>query len=221
MMVSTSGSLVTFMGLSFETNENVLVPREETEILAGAALELLSELGSAASKVIDVCCGSGNLACTLAHARPDLRIWATDLTDPCVALARRNVARLGLDARIEVRQGDLFASVRDAELSRAVDLVVCNPPYISTGKLANESAHLLDGQPREAFDAGPYGFAIHKRVIQEAPELLRPGGWLVMEIGLGQEKQIGSLFGRVKRYEEARTYPDATGAPRVMAARLT
>ena len=220
MTTPAPGDTVTFMGLSFETNSAVLIPREETEILGRAALEILSESATQAPKVIDMCCGSGNLACALAHARPDLRVWASDLTDPCVELARRNVARHRLEGRVEVRQGDLFGSLQGCGLEGAVDVVVCNPPYISTGKLANESAHLLDGQPREAFDAGPYGFAIHKRVIQDAPSFLRPGGFLVMEIGLGQEKQIESLLNRSKQYEGARAFLDERGAPRVMAAKL-
>lgn len=214
------GQAVTFMGLSFETNEGVLVPRAETEILARAALELIGTIETKSPKIIDMCCGAGNLACSLAHARPDLHVWASDLTDACVALARRNVERLQLGQRVEIHQGDLFASLAGAGLEGNVDLVVCNPPYISTGKLESDSAHLLDGQPREAFDAGPYGFAIHKRVMQDAPAFLRPRSWLVMEIGLGQEKQIESLLKRTKRYEEPRYYRDETGAPRVVAARL-
>lgn len=220
MSTPKPGSIVTFMGLQFETNETVLVPRAETEILARGALELLDEMQAKAARVIDMCCGSGNLACALAHTRPDIHVWASDLTDPCVALARKNVARLELGDRVEIHQGDLFASLEGAGLAGTVDLVVCNPPYISTGKLGAESAHLLADQPREAFDAGPYGFAIHKRVLQDAPRFLRPGGWLAMEIGLGQEKQIESLMSRTKRYEDTRTYRDENGAPRVMAVRL-
>lgn len=220
MTAVAPGKAVTFMGLSFETSETVLVPREETEILARAALELLESVDAPSPKVIDMCCGAGNLACSLAHARPDIHVWASDLTDACVTLARTNVASLGLGDRVEIHQGDLFASLAAARLEGVVDLVVCNPPYISTGKLASDSAHLLDGQPREAFDAGPYGFAIHKRVIQDAPTYLRPRSWLVMEIGLGQEKQIEGLFRRTKRYEEPRYFNDASGAPRVVAGRL-
>lgn len=221
MSTPKPGSLVTWMGLSFETNEAVLVPREETELLGRTALELMTQLPAPPARVIDMCCGSGNLACSLAHHRPELRVWASDLTDACVALARRNVARHNLGERVEIRQGDLFESLKDIpELERGADLVVCNPPYISTGRLAGESAHLLTDQPREAFDAGPYGFAIHKRVIQEAPRFLRPNGWLVMEMGLGQEKQVEQLFARVKLYEDRRLFNDENGAPRVVAARL-
>jgi release factor glutamine methyltransferase len=213
------GGLVTFMGLKFETNESVLVPREETELLGRTALDLFTKIGGKDLRVIDMCCGAGNLACALACARPDIRLWASDLTDACVNLARRNVARHELQDRVEVCQGDLFGSLASAKLEAAVDVVVCNPPYISTGRLDGASAHLLDGQPREAFDAGPYGFAIHKRVITDAPRFLKPGGWLVMEIGLGQERQIESLFKRVPGYEERELMKDENRAPRVVAAR--
>jgi release factor glutamine methyltransferase len=214
-------ALVEFMGLGFDTTEDVLIPRAETELLARTALTLLDAMSAASPQVVDMCCGSGNLACSLAHAKPSIRVWASDLTHASVALTRRNVARLGLGERIQVRQGDLFDGLAGDCLEGRADLVVCNPPYISTGRLAGESAHLLERQPREAFDAGPYGLTIHKRVINEALRFLCPGGFLAMEIGLGQEKQIAHLFSRVPVFEAPRSFNDATGAPRVVVARLT
>ena len=215
------GEIVTWMGLAFETSDQVLVPRRETELLARTALDLLKTVEAGAPvRVIDMCCGAGNLACSLAHARPDIRVCASDLTDACVTLARKNVARHGLEERVDVRQGDLFSSLPDENLMGSVDLVVCNPPYISTGKLESESAHLLDGQPREAFDAGPYGLAIHHRVIADATRYLKPGAWLLMEIGLGQQRQLALLFARVKRYEKEQSWSDESGASRVMGARV-
>lgn len=227
-----------FMGVELLSEQGALVPRQETEILGRAALELLLEVATRRGSVtaIDMCCGSGNLACALATLVPSARFYASDLTDGCVRLARKNVEHLGLGERVTVVQGDLFAPLSGlSELSQPttdgqpggegglegrVDVIVCNPPYISTGRLGKDRAHLLEHEPREAFDGGPYGLSIHQRVIREAPRYLRPGGWLLFEMGLGQEKQLSILFDRSKRYEAVELDRDEAGAPRVVRARL-
>lgn len=214
-------TLVDFMGVTIETAEGVLVPRAETALLGRTALGLLpAPRDGETVRVIDMCCGSGNLACALAAARPDVRVWASDLTDACVGLARRNAARLGLAERVRVVQGDLFAGLASEGLEGVVDLVVCNPPYISTGRLAKESAHLLEKEPREAFDGGPYGLSIHQRVMKEAPPFMRHGAHLAFEIGLGQKRQLDLLFGRARAFTDLRAECDDAGEPRVVVARL-
>ena len=141
-----------FLNVEIEVGPGVLVPREETELLARTAIDLLAALD--APLVIDMCCGSGNLALAIATARPGARVYASDLTAETVATARRNVERLGLTERVTIVQGDMFSGLADRDLLGRADLVVCNPPYISTTKLETESAHLLLNEPREAFDAG-------------------------------------------------------------------
>lgn len=212
---------MTFMGLEFDTRPDVLVPQTETEMLARAALQLLPPHRDEPIIVLDVCCGAGNLAAVLADQRSDVRVEATDLTDACVALSRHNIARLGLSDRVVVHQGDLFESLRALNLEDVVDLVVCNPPYISSGKLDGESAHLLQDQPREAFDAGPYGLSIHRRVIRDAASFLRSGAWLAMEIGVGQSDQVRTLIDRSRHYDSTKQWLDHDGEPRVIAARRT
>jgi HemK-like putative methylase len=206
-----------FMGVPLLVGPGVLVPRAETELLGESARRLLAEMPGA-PLVIDMCCGSGNLACGLALAAPAARVVASDLTEACVELARRNVARLGLADRVTVVQGDLFAPV-DPALQGTVDLVVCNPPYISTGRLARDRAELLANEPREAFDGGPFGITIQQRVLREAAAFLRPGGWLAFEIGLGQDRQMKALFERAGAYDPPRTVPNEAGEVRVMMAR--
>jgi release factor glutamine methyltransferase len=202
-----------FMEVELLVARGVLVPREETELLGNTALELLP--GNA--RVIDMCCGSGNLACALASRLPHARVWASDLTDACVALARRNAVHTGVAERVTVVQGDLFSGLKN--LAGTIDAIVCNPPYISQAKLAGERAALLENEPREAFDGGPYGLSIHQRVVREALPLLKPGGSLLFEIGLGQERQVKVLFERTRAYEGLRTVANAAGAVRVVAAR--
>lgn len=208
-------TFVDFCGLVIETGPDALIPRPETELAAQTAIDRCSTRFGA--RFVDVCCGTGNLACAIASAQPDTRGWALDLTAPCVELAQRNVARLGLADRVEVRQGDLFAPLADLAPG-SIDLIVCNPPYISTSRLASRDD--LAGEPREAFDGGPYGVTIHQRVARDAKALLAPGGWLVFEFGLGQERQLQLVLQRAGGYDEITMITNAEGAPRVVAARL-
>ncbi len=213
-------STVRFCDVDLLTAPDALVPRAETELLARQALARAAELTvDGELRVIDMCCGAGNLACALAVHIPTARVWASDLTDPCVTLARRNVERLQLRDRVVVRQGDLFAALADDGLAGRVDLIVCNPPYISTGKLDGERADLLVNEPREAFDGGAYGLTIHQRVLKQAPDYLKPRGWLLFEIGLGQERQVEALFARAHRFDDVRSAADSDGNPRVIMGR--
>lgn len=209
---------IEFMGVSLLAAPGALVPRHETEILGRTALRLLKERGPT-PRAIDMCCGSGNLACALAVQLPSLSVIAADLTDGTVELARRNVAQLNLGDRVQVLQGDLFSAL--APLSApppVVDVVVCNPPYISTGRLEKDRALLLEHEPREAFDGGPYGLSIHQRVLKEALPFLAPDGWVAFEFGAGQERQLELLFGRAKAYGPVHFEKDLSGAPRVAYA---
>jgi release factor glutamine methyltransferase len=208
-----------FMGVDVFAAPGALIPREETELLGRSALDVLKTLPTE-PRVIDMCCGSGNLAVGIASNHPTVRVWASDLTDGAVGVARTNVERLGLTDRVDVRQGDLFAPLTGCGLEGTVDVVVCNPPYISTGKLAGDRAVLLEHEPREAFDGGPYGIAIFQRVVRDSTSFLKPGGYLLFEIGVGQEKQVTLLLGRTNCYDAPLVMRDSAGEPRVLVARM-
>lgn len=207
-----------FLSISLLAGPGVLAPRPETELLGQVGLQLIADQKT--PLVVDMCCGSGNLGLAIAHERPDARVFLSDLTAETVGLARRNAEHLGLAGRVSVGQGDLFAGVAPLLAGAKADLVVCNPPYISTGKLAGEAAHLLEKEPREAFDGGAYGISIHQRLIADAPIFLRPGGFLAFEFGLGQDRQVALLIRRDGRYEPVQFARDAEGHPRVAWARL-
>lgn len=117
-----------FMGVELIVAEGALAPREETELLGNAALDALRSSGSAAPRVIDMCCGSGNLACAIAYHLPHAHVWASDLTDGCIAVTRRNVVHVGVSDRVVVAQGDLFADLAGLGLEGTIDAVVCTPP---------------------------------------------------------------------------------------------
>jgi len=213
-----SERVVSFMGVDLLVDQGVLAPREETELLGNTVLALLRDrVGD--QTVIDMCCGCGNLSLAIATHASATRIWASDLTDETVAIARANAARLGLGHRVSIVQGDLFAGLDESGLAGKVDLVMCNPPYISTARLGGDRAHLLEAEPREAFDGGPYGISIMQRLVSEALPFLKEGGWLAFEFGAGQERQARLLLERTKGYDEIAFVNDAAGLPRVARAR--
>ena len=208
-----------FMGVDLIVAEGALAPRQETELLGNTALDAIRSSGSVAPRVIDMCCGSGNLVCSIAHHLPAARVWASDLTDGCISVTRSNVKHVGVSERVVIAQGDLFAGLAGLGIEGSIDVVVCNPPYISQGKLASDRAELLEHEPREAFDGGPYGLSIQQRVVKEALPFLRPGGILLFEIGLGQERQVKMLFERMKAYEDIRLVSNNAGEVRVVSGR--
>ena len=208
---------VAFLGVPIVVGPDVLVPRMETELLARAALDLLAP-DQTDPRIVDMCCGSGNLAFALAGNVPGAKVWACDLTDQTIASCTANGVRLGMNDRVTVLQGDLFGALDDQALEGTIDLIVANPPYISSGRLETEAAQLLENEPREAFDGGPYGMSIHQRLVRESVPFLKPGGWLAFEFGLGQERQAKALLKRTRAFAEPRFVEDEDGNPRVALA---
>jgi release factor glutamine methyltransferase len=208
-----------FMGIKILTRPDVLIPREETELLGNKVVAILLEKSGKSQKrelrLIDMGCGSGNIACAAAIAVRDLRVWASDLTESCAALTRANVAYHDLQDRVEVTQGDLFEPLRGCGLESTMDVVEMNPPYIASSSLEKHRADLLRYEPRAAFDGGPFGISIKTRLIREAHAFLRPDGHLLFEFGEGQAKQVRALVERSRLYSEILLASDLNGEPRV------
>ncbi|WP_298294070.1 peptide chain release factor N(5)-glutamine methyltransferase [Thiomonas sp.] len=205
-----------FMGLDLLASPAALIPRAETEMLATVALHKLA--GRDAPVVLDVCCGSGNLALALADNVADAQVHGADISPEAIALARDNAAHTGLASRVQWHVGDLMQPVAQA-LAGQVDLIVSAPPYISTARMATMPAEIIGFEPDLAFDGGPFGVRILMRLIREAPPLLRPGGWLAIEVGLGQGDAMVQLLHKHPGYDGVETVCDTGGAVRVVAAR--
>lgn len=210
-----------FLGLDLLAGPEALIPRRETELLGHAAIALAREAceGGRAALAIDVCTGSGNLALALAHHVVDLRVHGADLSAAAVALARRNAATLALDARVSFRAGDLLAPFDQPAFHGRVDLLTCNPPYISSGKVEAMPAEISTHEPRLAFDGGPLGVSLLTRLMQDAPRFLRPGGWLAFEVGLGQGKAMARRLRNDSAWDDVRELVDDAGAVRAVLAR--
>jgi release factor glutamine methyltransferase len=131
-----------------------------------------------------------------------------------------NVELHRLASRVEVRQGDLLAPFDEPEVLGQVDVLVCNPPYVSSGKVSSMPAEIARFEPALAFDGGPFGVRILTRLIQEAPRFLRPGGWLAFEVGLGQGDWVMRRLQLSADYADIRPLSDENGQIRAVLARL-
>lgn len=209
-----------FMGLEMLTGPQALVPRKETELLARAAIEHAKTLAKAqpALVVMDICTGSGNVALTIANAVTNARVFAADLSDDAVALARRNAALLQLSERVELRAGDLLTPFDTPEFLGKVDLLSCNPPYISSAKVQQMPGEIAAHEPHLAFDGGPFGVAILMRLLQESPRFLRSGGWLVFEVGLGQGPALVKHLEKNAAFTTVHEHKDHAGHIRALSA---
>jgi len=211
-----------FMGLELLAGPQALIPRRETEILAQAALGKLRELAAASAQpvnVIDVCTGCGNLALALAFHEPRARVQASDLSADAVELAGRNAQHLGLADRVVWHCGDFLAPFHTAGAPGSVDLLVCNPPYISSGKLKTMPDEIIAREPSLAFDGGPFGIRILQRLMREAPDHLRSGGWLAFEVGLGQGAAAQQWLGKMSEFDTIESAVDGEGQVRAVLAR--
>jgi release factor glutamine methyltransferase len=206
-----------FAGMEMLAGAGALVPRRETELLARAAIALAR--GIDAPTIVDVCTGCGNVALALARHVPDARVSGADLSEDALALARRNAEWLGLADRVEFRCGDLLAPFDDAGFLGRVDVLTCNPPYISSAKVGQMAAEIAAHEPRLAFDGGPLGVSILMRLVQEAPQFLKPGGWLAFEVGLGQGPALVRRLKGTAAYREVREIADENGAVRAILVR--
>jgi len=215
-----------FRGIPLEVGPSTLIPRPATETLVERAVELgRASLGDAASgsprplRIVDACTGTGCIAIALARelaagqrrgcrplggADPDapaaivgppVRVVATELVPEAAALARRNIARHGLAGAIEVREGDLLAPLAD-EPDGSIDLLVANPPYVSDAEWEELEPIVRDHEPATALRGGRDGLDLVRRLVADAPRLLRPGGWLLVEIGhAGRDAALGLVAG--------------------------
>jgi release factor glutamine methyltransferase len=191
-----------------------MVPRPETEVLAGWALELLPP-PPARPVGIDLGTGSGCIACALAAERPDLSLVAVDVCPEAAALARANVAALGLGARVSVEVSDLFAARPEGR----ADLIVSNPPYLPTGIIDTLAPEVSRHDPRLALDGGADGLRLIRRIVREAPRRLAAGGALVLETAGGdQVRRVAQLLRR-QGFVDVRTRADLAGVERFVAGR--
>lgn len=213
-----------FFGLDFEVNSDVMIPRKETEILTRHALILLNSILKNQEKaiVVDTCTGCGNIAITIAYYQQNTVVFANDISERAIEVCNKNLHHLNMRGRVTFSAGNLIDPfLENAVLKGNVDIITCNPPYISTGKLKSLDPEIILNEPEQAFNGGPFGISILNRIINDGAILLRNGGWLCIEVGKGQGPGIIKKFQRAPQWGQIHDVKDDNGVVRVVSAQKT
>jgi len=178
-----------FFGLKIFVNQNVLIPRPETELLVEAVTNFCSNIDSRIS-ILDIGTGSGAIAVSLAKNIPHTKIIATDISIRALNIAQKNAEYNNVLSQIKFMQGDLFSPVS----GKKFDVIVSNPPYIPTNEIKTLQPEVKDFEPRAALDGGDDGLDVIRRIASEAKNYLNPKGYLIFEFGFGQSAEIKKLL---------------------------
>jgi release factor glutamine methyltransferase len=199
-----------FFGLTFAVTPDVLIPRPETEHLVEALLERVPH--DRALRIVDVGTGSGAIAVALAHALPHAEVTALDISEAALSVARRNAETHRVAERMRFLKSDLLSAVAGERF----DAVVSNPPYVAEADRESLESQVRDYEPAVALFGGPAGFDVYERLIPQAYEALKPDGWLLMEMGMGQRDALARLL---SGWDDVSFVDDLQRIPRVACAR--
>lgn len=205
-----------FMGDRYIVNENVLIPRDETEILVNCAYNLIKDKNEKID-ILDIGTGSGCISCALAKKliNKNIEILAVDKSIEALEVAIENISKLDLIRKIIIRKSDLFSKIRDFE---KFDLIISNPPYIPKSQKNNLQKE-LEFEPYDAlFTNDEEGVEFYQKIINQAPAYLKKGGYLAFEVGINQYKSIISMF--EEGFQDIEIIKDLAGIERVICAKL-
>lgn len=197
-----------FYGYEFKVSPDVLVPRPETELLVEEALKYLSD--GETKQVLDLCTGSGCIACTLSLERQQLSVDASDISEAALRIAKENADRLY--AKVRFIQSDLLD-----DIPTLYDLIVSNPPYIRTKDIDALMPEVRDHDPVSALDGGEDGLVFYKRIAADAKQYLKPNGILMMEIGADQSEDVSDVLAK-NGWTEITVIQDYNGLDRIVKA---
>ncbi len=200
-----------FYGLDFLVTPDVLIPRPETEMIVEAAIEILQSQEN--SKICEVGIGSGCIAVSILHSVKTANAIGLDISEKALGIAKKNAESHQVLERLKLRISDVFENLPGEKF----DLIVSNPPYIPRDDVRTLQAEVRDFEPLTALTDGGDGLAIIEKIIADAPKFLKSGGFLVMEIGINQERDVEAMFD-VKIWRELKILPDLQGIPRTVMA---
>jgi release factor glutamine methyltransferase len=203
-----------FMSLPFSVDPSVLIPRPETEILVEAVIDRLRRLALPHLTVADIGTGSGAIAVAIAYLLPQTVVYATDISDAALRIARLNAGRNGVINRVFLLKSDVTVP-----LTCQLDALVSNPPYIPTDGIRHLPPEVRDHEPHQALDGGPDGLRSYQRLVPHATGLLKNGGVLGLEVGgERQAQEVGEMIEEAAMFQKVEIIKDLNGIDRVVIA---
>jgi len=215
-----------FYSLELNVTQDCMIPRPETELLVERAIEFL-RTRTGTQFLCDLCTGSGCIAVAIAKNFPDARIIATDICDAALAVAAGNIEKHQLGDRITLLCGDLFDPIISGldvdklvpDSDRGFDLIVCNPPYVSTAEYEKLDRNVKDYEPKMALFAGVDGLDIYRRIIEKSDQFLKPNAALMLEIGFAQGRDVRQLLEQTDTFAEIKIEKDPHNNDRIVIAK--
>ncbi len=218
-----------FMGLPFDVNDKVLIPRQDTETMVEDAIELAtkatlrgepySNVMQKGGDVLDLCCGSGAIGISLAKLCPKLRVTCSDVSSEALAVARQNVLLNGVKS-VKLIESDMFNELNGILGKKKFDMIISNPPYIQHSVIESLEPEVKDHEPMIALDGGEDGLDFYRRIAADAADYMKKGGVLMVEIGNEQCDAVKGLLRSTERFERIIGLTDLTGKDRIIVARL-
>lgn len=219
-----------FMGLPFEVNDKVLIPRQDTETMVEDALELM-EKGTLRGQeytdglkkggdVLDLCCGSGAIGISIAKMAKGVHVTCSDLSKEALEVAERNACLNGCKS-VKLTESDMFDAFCGRLGKKKFNLIISNPPYIPPSVIEGLEPEVRDHEPMMALDGGEEGLDFYRIIAEQAPEHLKKGGVLMLEIGFDQKEAVKELLRETEQFEKIVGLTDLTGKDRIIAAILS
>ena len=202
-----------FMKLSFFVDKNVLIPRQDTEILVEEVIKIAKKIN--ARKVLDLCTGSGAIAVSLAKYLPQAEITAIDISNDALKIAKKNAISNNVQNQITFISSDMFTNLSEEKF----DIIVSNPPYIKTNVIKNLDIQ-VQNEPCIALDGGKDGLDFYKKIINESYQYLKYNGYLCLEIGFDQKIDVIELIENTERFTGTYSKKDLFDNDRIIVAQL-
>lgn len=202
-----------FMKLNFFVNENVLIPRQDTEILVEEVIKIANKIN--AKKILDLCTGSGAIAVSLAKYLPEAQITAIDISNEALKIAKKNAISNNVEEQITFISSDMFTNLNEEKF----DIIVSNPPYIKTN-IIEKLDEQVKREPYIALDGGDDGLYFYKKIIKDGYQFLKYKGYLCLEIGFDQKIDVIELIENEEKYENTYSKKDLYDNDRIIITRL-